>query len=151
MPPHNSLIEKSARQIWMGLLARADADRLAVLFPDLPGHSPLRAPQVGTVMLRGRIGGVGQPFNLGEMIVTRCSICLSDGSVGHANVQGRNKTHALRAAAIDALMQTNHADALRAQVLNPLAADEATQRGTRAAKAAATRVEFFTLVRGEDQ
>lgn len=151
MPPHNSLIEKTARQIWMGLLARADASRLALLFPDLPDHSPLRPPQVGTVMLRGRIGGVGQPFNLGEMIVTRCSICLSDGSVGHANVQGRNKTHALRAAAIDALMQTDRADTLRADVLTPLAADEANRRGTRAAKAAATRVEFFTLVRGEDQ
>lgn len=151
MSPSSSRIEKSGRQMWMGLLARADAGRLALLLPELPAHTHLRPPQVGTVMVRGRIGGVGQPFNLGEMTVTRCSLCLADGAVGHAQVQGRDKMHALRAAVIDALMQTGRADALRADVLNPLAADETARRDIRAAKAAATRVEFFTLVRGEDQ
>lgn len=141
---------KSDRQIWMGLLARADAKGLAELFPDLPDHSTLRPPQVGSVMVRGRIGGIGQPFNLGEMTVSRCSVKLATGEVGHAHVQGRCKKHALRAAVIDALMQTDRAEAVRAHVLAPLAKSEAAHRATRAAKAAATRVEFFTLVRGED-
>lgn len=135
----------------MGLLARAKPERLTGLFPDLPDHSFLRAPEVGAVMVQGRIGGVGQPFNLGEMTVTRCSLSLADGPVGHAHVQGRDKAHAVRAAVIDALMQTPDAEALQRSVLAPLAADEAHHRTTRAAKAAATRVEFFTLVRGEDQ
>lgn len=143
--------ETTHRQSWMGLLARAGAARLAQLFPDLPGYSVLRAPEVGAVMVRGRIGGVGQPFNLGEMTVTRCALSLSCGAVGHAHVQGRDKAHAVRAALIDALMQTDHADGLRTRVLGPLAAEEAVRKSTRAAKAAATRVEFFTLVRGEDQ
>ena len=141
----------SARQAWMGLLARAKPSRLAELFPDLPDHSFLRAPEIGAVMVRGRIGGVGQPFNLGEMTVTRCTLCVENGPVGHAHVQGRDKSHAIRAAVIDALMQTGKALSVQVSVLAPLAADEAHLRTTRAAKAAATRVEFFTLVRGEDQ
>lgn len=151
MTPPIAANPKSDRQIWMGLLARADAKGLADLFPDLPDHSSLRPPQVGAVMVRGRIGGIGQPFNLGEMTVSRCSVKLVTGEVGHAHVQGRCKKHALRAAVIDALMQTDRDEAVRAQVLAPLAKSEATYRATRAAKAAATRVEFFTLVRGEDQ
>lgn len=147
--------ETAPRQAWMGLLARATPARLAGLFPDLPAHDFLRAPEVGAVMVRGRIGGVGQPFNLGEMTLTRCSLRLAGGVaggvVGHAHVQGRDKAHAIRAAVIDALMQTGAADGLRVAVLAPLAADETARRAARAAKAAATRVEFFTLVRGEDQ
>lgn len=151
MTAQTTATQPSARQIWMGLLARAKTASLAQLFPDLPDYTLLRAPVVGTVMVRGRIGGVGLPFNLGETTVTRCTLCLSDGAVGHAYTQGRDKAHALRAAVIDALMQTESADHVRAAVLDPLTQMEATQRQTRAAKAAATRVEFFTLVRGEDQ
>ena len=149
--PQTPTLQTPARQVWMGFLARARPARLARLFPDLPEHGFLRAPEVGAVMVRGRMGGVGQPFNLGEMTITRCSLRLAGGAVGHAHVQGRDKAHATRAAVIDALMQTDRADSLRAEVLNPLAAGENSHRGTLAAKAAATRVEFFTLVRGEDQ
>ena len=138
------------RKAWMSLLARVPADRLAALFPDLPDHALLRAPEIGSVMVQGRIGGTGAPFNMGEMTVTRCSLRLSDGTVGHAYVQGRDRTHALRAAAVDALMQTEAAPALR-PTLDRLAAEEAARRATRAAKAAATKVDFFTMVRGEDK
>ena len=140
----------SERQGWMGLLARAPSGWLAALMPALPDHDLLRAPEVGAVMVRGRTGATGAPFNLGEMTVTRCSLRLTDGAVGHAYVQGRDRTHALRAAAIDALMQTGAAPALR-PTLDTLATEEATRRTTRAAKAAATKVDFFTMVRGEDK
>lgn len=140
------------RRDWLSLLARAPADRLAALFPDpLPEHAMLRAPEIGSVMVRGRTGGTGSPFNLGEMTVTRCTLRLADGTVGHAYVQGRDRSHALRVAAIDALMQTAAAPDLRRRCLDPLAQEEAMRRATRAAKAAATKVEFFTMVRGEDQ
>lgn len=140
-----------ARRDWMGVLARADAARLADLLPEVPGHDMLRPPEVGAVMVRGRVGGTGAPFNLGEMTVTRCVLRLACGAVGHAHVQGRDKRHALRAAVVDALMQTDQAARIDAAVLAPLAQAEAARRATRAAKAAATRVEFFTMVRGEDQ
>ena len=144
--------EPSDRQNWMGLLARAKAAHLATLLPDpLPDHSLLRAPEIGAVMVRGRAGATGAPFNLGEMTVTRCSLRLASGAVGHAVVQGRDRAHARQAAVVDALMQTEAAAAIRAGVLAPLAEAEAAARLTRAEKAAATKVEFFTMVRGEDK
>lgn len=149
MTPETAVL---ARQGWMALLARARPARLAALFPaPLPAHDLLRAPEIGSVMVQGRIGGTGAPFNLGEMTVTRCSLRIPSGAVGHAYVQGRDRDHALRAALIDALMQTGAADALRVQCLDPLARDEAARRRNAAEKAAATKVEFFTMVRGEDR
>jgi alpha-D-ribose 1-methylphosphonate 5-triphosphate synthase subunit PhnG len=139
------------RKAWMSLLAKAPPARLSVLMPRLPAHDILRPAEVGSVMVQGRVGGTGAPFNLGEMTVTRCSIRLRDGTVGHAYVQGRNKNHAVRAAIMDALMQTDAADRLSQEVLAPLLAEAAMARTTRAGKAAATKVDFFTMVRGEDQ
>jgi alpha-D-ribose 1-methylphosphonate 5-triphosphate synthase subunit PhnG len=135
----------------MAVLAKAPPARLAALLPDLPAHSVLRPPEIGAVMVRGRIGATGAAFNLGEMTVTRASIRLSTGEVGHAWVQGRDKHHALRAAAVDALMQTDAAPTLAATVLRPLEVEAAALRKCRADKAATTKVDFFTLVRGEDK
>jgi alpha-D-ribose 1-methylphosphonate 5-triphosphate synthase subunit PhnG len=140
---------KPQRAIDMGLLARADGATLARLFPDLPPHSMLRGPEIGTVMVRGRQGGTGAPFNLGEVTVARASIRLECGTVGHAHVQGRDREHARRAAVLDALLQKPDSAGLRDTVLTPLAQAEAQAQESRARKAAATKVEFFTMVRGE--
>ena len=143
----------AARQSRMSLLAKSEPSRLAVLFsavPDVPAHTWLRTPEIGAVMVRGRMGGTGAPFNLGEMSVTRCALTLSTGEVGHAYVQGRDKEHATRAALVDALMQTVRADEVQAVVLDPLGAEMPATARARSAKAAATKVEFFTMVRGED-
>lgn len=141
------------RKRWLSLLATADEGQLAQLWQD-SGRAPafrwLRTPEAGGVMVRGRAGGTGAPFNLGEMTVTRCSLALENGTVGHGYVQGRSKAKAEIAAKVDALMQTDCSEDLRAQILNPLADAQDKARTTRAAKAAATKVEFFTLVRGED-
>ncbi|MGR3369499.1 MAG: phosphonate C-P lyase system protein PhnG [Sagittula sp.] len=141
------------RRAWMGLLARAPSGRPAELLDALgprPAADWLRRPETGSVMVQGRAGGTGAPFNLGEMTVTRCGLRLADGTVGHAYVQGRDKPHAEAAALIDALMQTGAAERVRAEVLDPLAAEAARRRDTRARKAAATKVDFFTMVRGDD-
>jgi len=141
------------RQGWISLMARAPAEALARRWAALglaPGFTWLRAPEIGGVMVRGRMGGTGAPFNLGEMTVTRCALRLEGGAVGHAYVQGRDKAKAEQAALLDALMQTEAADAVREKVLEPLAAQMDAAAAARAARAAATRVEFFTMVRGED-
>ncbi|MBA4324228.1 MAG: phosphonate C-P lyase system protein PhnG [Rhodobacter sp.] len=140
-----------ARKTWMATLAKAPARRLAALMPELPPHSVLRQPEIGAVMVRGRVGATGAAFNLGEMTVTRASVRLASGEVGHAWVQGRDRGHALRAAAVDALMQTGAAADLTSRVLTPLQAEAGAARSIRAGKAAGTRVDFFTLVRGEDK
>lgn len=139
------------RKAWMSLLAKAPVARLAALVPEMPQMEFLRPPEVGAVMVQGRVGGTGAPFNLGEMTVTRCSVRVEGAHVGHAYVQGRDKDHATRAAVVDALMQSDRAGVMRASVLDPLAAEAAARRDTRAQKAAATKVDFFTMVRGEDQ
>lgn len=144
---------ESDRQGWMGLLARAPEGRVAQLLDSCGGRPAfdwLRQPEVGSVMVRGRAGATGAPFNLGEMTVTRCSLRLSGGTVGHGYVQGRSRASAEAAALTDALMQTDRAAEIEAAVLTPLAEEEAARKTARAAKAAATRVEFFTMVRGED-
>lgn len=143
----------AARKSWMGLLAKAPAADLARLWAasgQAPDHSLLRAPEIGGVMVRGRAGAVGAPFNLGEMTVTRCSVKLADGAVGHGYVQGRDKEKARVAALIDALMQTEAAGDVEARILTPLRDLSATAKAARSAKAAATKVDFFTMVRGED-
>ena len=138
----------------MGLCARADGPRLVALVDALgprPAFVWLRAPEIGSVMIRGRAGATGAPFHLGEMTATRGTLRLSDGTVGHGWVQGRDKAACEAAALVDALMHTAEAARVRASVLGPLAREAEDRRGLRSAKAAATRVEFFTLVRGEDQ
>lgn len=145
--------KETERKGWMGLLARAPAAEVHRLWSEsglAPDHAYLRAPEVGGVMVRGRAGATGAAFNLGEMTVTRCALQLSDGRVGHGYVQGRDKRHATQAALIDALMQGAEAAMIRTKILTPLTEAETTRRQTRAARAAATKVDFFTLVRGED-
>lgn len=146
-------IDNTARKAWMGLLAKAPAGRVTTLLDALeakPDFTWLRPPEIGSTMVQGRAGGTGAPFNLGEMTVTRCALTLADGTVGHAYIQGRRKDDAQSAAMIDALMQTDAADRVRADILDPLTAEMTKQKETRSAKAAATKVDFFTMVRGED-
>ena len=143
----------AARRAWMSLLAGAPADVLARLWADARETQDfdwLRAPETGGVMVQGRMGATGAPFNLGEMTVTRCTLRLRDcGTVGHAYVQGRDKAKAETAALIDALMQGARAEAVKRAVLDPLAQEVAARKAARAGKAAATRADFFTLGRGE--
>lgn len=144
---------ENPRKAWMGLTAKAPEGRVAALLDATmarPAFTWLRAPEIGSAMVRGRAGGTGAPFNLGEITVTRCALTLATGEVGHAYVQGRRKACAEAAALVDALMQTEAAGTLRNAVLDRLDHDQKAARSARAAKAAATKVDFFTMVRGED-
>ncbi len=152
-PPHPPAQEGAApvaaRQRWMSVLARASAAALATRLESvasLPTCTVLRGPESGLVMLRGRAGGGGGPFNLGEMSVTRCTVRSETGFVGHAYVQGRDARQARLAAEIDATLQdpARH-DALARAVIEPLAQAQQAARDSKAAKAAATRVQFFTM------
>ena len=139
----------AARRRWMGVLARASASeieaRLAAL-PPPPPHLRLRGPETGLVMVRGRAGGDGAPFNLGEMTVTRCAVRLPDGRVGHAYVAGRDARQAELAALLDALLLDEAArPVIEAAVIAPLAAAQAARREAEARRAAATRVQFLTM------
>lgn len=149
----DSFDQNAARKAWMGLMAKAPSGRVAALLDAAmvrPDFTWLRVPEIGSTMVRARAGGTGTPFNLGEMTVTRCALTLESGEVGHAYIQGRRKADAEAAALVDAMMQSPAADRLRAAVLTPLAEEVARAKAARAGKAAATKVDFFTMVRGED-
>jgi alpha-D-ribose 1-methylphosphonate 5-triphosphate synthase subunit PhnG len=138
-----------ARRRWMAVLARTKADHIAALLRDcgrLPAHTIIRGPEGGLVMVRGRAGGGGSAFNLGEMTVTRCTVRTETGFVGHAYVAGREEQRAELAALVDALMQDHdRAAEIEARVIVPLELRQAEHKTARASKAAATRVQFFAM------
>lgn len=138
------------RQSWMALLARAPSDALEALVADAGEEIDYRLPrpaETGLCLVRGRIGGDGARFNLGEMTLTRCVVQLPDATTGVAYVAGRDRRHAELAALADALLQNGR---LEEQRLEPLREDIEKRRRQRASAVASTRVDFFTLVRGED-
>ncbi|MBN8997304.1 MAG: phosphonate C-P lyase system protein PhnG [Rhizobiales bacterium] len=144
----------AARKDRMAVLARADAGRLRALWSALgldPAHRRLRGPESGLVTLRGRIGGTGEPFNMGEATVTRASVILADGAVGHAMTLGREPEKTELAAIIDALCHDRDtATRIDADLVAPIRHELATADEKRRQETAATRVDFFTMVRGED-
>jgi alpha-D-ribose 1-methylphosphonate 5-triphosphate synthase subunit PhnG len=147
----DTVSEINPRKDWMGLMAKAPQGRVAALLDaeiSRPAFTWLRAPEIGSTMVRA--GATGAAFNLGEMTITRCALTLDTGEVGHSYIQGRRKADAEATALVDALMQTEMASRLRETVLEPLQAEMVTAKAARAAKAAATKVDFFTMTRGED-
>jgi alpha-D-ribose 1-methylphosphonate 5-triphosphate synthase subunit PhnG len=116
----------------------------------LPTFQNLREPENGLVMVRGRIGGDGAPFNLGEATVSRAAVRLATGEVGFGYTLGRDRDKAWMIALCDALVQSQQfADTVETSVLAPLRAAMVSQRNRKDAETAATRVDFYTLVRGE--
>jgi alpha-D-ribose 1-methylphosphonate 5-triphosphate synthase subunit PhnG len=143
----------TGRAAWMRILSLSpwtELETLAEEFSTTP-HDVLRAPESGLVMLRGRMGATGAAFNFGEATVTRCAIRLAQGHEGHAYVMGRNAAHARLAALCDGLLQSpDHAAQVMERVIAPLEARLRQSHIEAAGKAAATKVDFFTMVRGDD-
>jgi alpha-D-ribose 1-methylphosphonate 5-triphosphate synthase subunit PhnG len=115
-----------------------------------PDAVDLRPIETGLVMLRGRTGGDGAPFNLGEATVTRAAVRIPSGEVGFAYLLGRDAARARAAAVLDAMAQRVGAQAVADGALAGVRARVAAEDATAAARAAATKVDFFTMVRGED-
>lgn len=138
----------------MSVLALATTDELEACWAGLgapPSYRVLRRPEVGLVMVSGRAGGTGTRFNLGEMTATRCTVQLDNGPPGHAWIGGRDRRQAELAAVFDALLQDpGRTAALAHSVVEPLARAQAERRRAAVTRVASSRVEFFTLVRGED-
>ncbi|WP_431311004.1 phosphonate C-P lyase system protein PhnG [Methylobacterium nigriterrae] len=110
----------------------------------------LRAPETGLVMARGRIGGDGRAFNLGEATVTRAAVRLPSGETGFAYHLGRDRPRARLAALLDAHWQRAESRAAVEAALARVAERRRREAEAAARRVAATRVNFFTLVRGED-
>lgn len=145
-----SVVEQAPRQKWLAVLAKADPRELGAAWdrlPTRPGYRLLRAPEIGMVMVRGRTGGSGDAFNVGEMTVTRAAVRLDAGATGVGYVAGRDRRHAEIAAVVDAMMQSPELREVAAEIVQPLQAAQSARREAAARKAAATKVDFFTMVR----
>jgi alpha-D-ribose 1-methylphosphonate 5-triphosphate synthase subunit PhnG len=144
---------RTERQRWMSVLARAagrEVEQAWRALGETVRYRVVRGPDVGLVMVRARAGGTGTRFNLGEMTVTRCTVQVDGGALGHAWVGGRDTEHAERAAVLDALLQDPaRRPRIEAAVVAPLAAAYQARRRASQERAGETRVDFFTMVRGE--
>lgn len=149
---HTSPVQR--RRDRMAVLARATPTALKARWQALgidPACTVLRGPESGLVMLRGRIGGTGSAFNLGDATATRATVKLENGAVGHAMALGRDRARAQLSAVIDALCQDAVMEArIEDELVAPLRAELDAADATRRAETAATKVDFFTMVRGED-
>lgn len=144
---------RSGRQTWMAILARGSLDDLAAILErhgGLPPHAVLKPAEVGTIMIEGRAGGTGVRFNAGEVTVTRCAVRLENGTLGFSYALGSDKRKALFAAVLDAGLQDVTCNGGLLEEVSALAVKQAAARDLASRKAAATKVEFFTLVRGSE-
>jgi len=146
--------DQAERKAAMATLAQSSGDDIVRLWNEagLPSQAELlRGPETGLVTLRGRIGGGGAPFNVGEATVTRATVRLPSGQVGHCYALGRDKQKAKLAAIADALWQDPARRAeIETRLIAPLRSALATAQEKRRAETVATKVDFFTMVRGED-
>lgn len=141
------------RQRTIEALAQASLDTLKRFFADLseqPEFQMVRGPETGLVMIRGRMGGTGSVFNLGEATATRATVRLTTGEVGHAYRLGGDRDAVRLSAVIDAL---GTKDAFKPQVtrfVKEIEENSSAHEDKQRAETAATRVNFFTMVRGDD-
>jgi alpha-D-ribose 1-methylphosphonate 5-triphosphate synthase subunit PhnG len=140
------------RQEALGVLASAEMKDLNgawETWENRPDVQMIRGPETGLIMLRGRTGGGGAPFNMGEATVSRASVRIATGEVGHGYCLGRDEEKARLIAVIDALFQ-REPDNIEFAILRPLRDIAFARDKQRQDETAATKVEFFTMVRGED-
>ena len=144
------MIEK--RKSWMSLLATSSQSDLLNLWEQKKikvNYVWLRTPEIGSIMAQGRMGVTGDKFNIGEVTITRCSLKLNCGTIGHSYVQGRSKKKAEISALCDALMQTKMSKEINKNIIIPLEKIKKDNKHKILSKSEATKVDFFTLVRGE--
>lgn len=150
----NGTANAAPRQHAMRVFALSATERLEAAYERFKGRPEwqfVRRPETGLVMVRGRTGGGGAPFNLGEMSVTRAAVSLASGEVGHAYVQGRDQRKAAIAAFFDAAIQNSDLmSRVEQEVVQPLASQIDAEDQTLRRQAQATKVDFFTVARGED-
>ncbi|HWK45884.1 MAG TPA: phosphonate C-P lyase system protein PhnG [Stellaceae bacterium] len=151
--PGSTELQIVERRRWMAVLAKATLADLEAVWnaqTPQPAYSFLRQAEIGLVMVRGRTGGTGAPFNLGEMTMARCVVRLANGTTGFGHVAGRDRRHAELAAVFDGLLQDpTRRRVLEETLVNPIERRQHAAKAARAGAVAATKVDFFTMVRGE--
>lgn len=146
--------QQTDRQRWLSVLAHSSAALLETHWQALnlqPAFTLIRPAEIGLTRLQARMGATGKRFVMGDATVTRAVVQLSDGILGYSYLLGRDKAHAERCALLDALLQQPETrQLLEEKIITPLAAWRDEQRQLRAREIASSKVDFFTLVRGDN-
>ncbi len=146
--------DETQRRQWMAVLAHSLPQELESRWAELkltPEYQVIRQPETGLVQIQARMGATGQRFFAGDATLTRAVVQLDNGIYGYSYLLGRDKTHAERCAVIDALMQDKaHFQTLQETLIAPLAANREQRLAKRRAEVNSSRVDFFTLVRGDN-
>ena len=102
------------------------------------------------IMVRAKADGSKKRFNLGEVIVSRCVLEVNQKYLGVSWVLGSNLKHVELAALFDGLMQDpEYHGKLNLSLLQALKEKQKKKDDIIVKDAADTKVEFFTLKRGE--
>ena len=146
--------QQTDRQRWLSVLAHSSAALLETHWQALnlqPAFTLIRPAEIGLTRLQARMGATGKRFVMGDATVTRAVVQLSDGTLGYSYLLGRDKAHTERCALLDALLQQPETrQLLEEKIITPLAAWRDEQRQLRAREIASSKVDFFTLVRGDN-
>ncbi|MFV9668204.1 phosphonate C-P lyase system protein PhnG [Pantoea sp. KXB25] len=146
--------QQTDRQRWLSVLAHSNAAMLETHWQALnlqPAFTLVRPAEIGLTRLQARMGATGNRFVMGDATVTRAVVQLEDGTLGYSYLLGRDKAHAERCALLDALLQQPETrPLLEEKIITLLAAWREEQRQLRAREIASSKVDFFTLVRGDN-
>jgi alpha-D-ribose 1-methylphosphonate 5-triphosphate synthase subunit PhnG len=149
----NDKTKTNSRKEWLGILARASTDELEKLLSPLISTLKMRwvrPPEIGMIMLRARIGGIGDLFNMGEATITRCAVQLEPGALGIGYTLGREKRKAELIAIADALLQdTLVQNKLLQTIISTIKSNQTERIHQEQSEMAKSKVEFFTMVRGD--
>lgn len=141
------------RQAWIRVLSQAnsaDLEKARKNFSEAFDFRYITPPETGLLMVEARADGNGAGFNLGEIAVTKCVIELDSLYLGFGCIVGTDTLHAELAALFDGLLQNpDHSRTLMETLIEPLMEKQADMDRATEEKTAGTRVEFFTMQRGE--
>jgi len=141
------------RKALLATLANTESQALVSAWRALeiePEYTLLKQPEIGMVMVKAKTGGNGSPFNMGEMTVTRTVLQLHSHEMGYGYTAGRDKDKSLTIALIDACYQVEGwQEQIEEKLVQPLRKDLQQARSQHQETVDRTKVNFFTMVRGE--
>lgn len=141
---------RTARQAWLSVLVRVPEDDVVDAAQAFDFEvSELKAPEVGMLMTDGRIHATGSRFHLGEVTLTRCVLKDTLGHLGYGQILGRSKAQARAIALFDLALQREDTGADADASINAWRSEVEALDAMTAERVDQTRVDFFTLVRGD--
>lgn len=141
------------RQKNLSILAKASLVTMRKYWESIGANATfvfLKKPEVGMAMVRAQAGGGSEDFNMGEMTMTRCVVRLDSEEIGYGFVAGRSKKKSELIAIIDASWQTESLKKIiEEKIIDPLYRLQIYREQKVAEDTKTSKVNFFTMVRGE--